>query len=141
VTYKAPAVSTSTFADYRGRLSGFILPAIGHMRIKDVKSIHLQRILNDMSGYSADRIGKVHNAMKQLFDTALTSKLIYRDNHPVVNLQLPKTKDGTRRSITPYERKITLQAAKHHKAGPWGHDDVILRPTATGDSCIAGTAY
>jgi integrase len=116
-TYKEPHISKKTLEDYHARLNNFILPAIGGMRVQDVKSSNCQKILNGMSGYSHDRITKVRNCMKQLFERAVIDNLI--KTSPVIGLQIPKSTDGTRRSISAFERKITLQVAEYHHAGPW----------------------
>jgi integrase len=116
-TYKEPNVSATTLKDYCARLDQHILPAIGHMKIKNVKSSHLQDILNDMSGFSKDRIAKARNTLTQLFSAALMNGLVLKS--PAVGLMLPKATDGTRRSITPYERQISLETAETHPAGPW----------------------
>jgi integrase len=88
------------------------------MRLIDVKGTHLQAILNEMKGFSKDRISKMRLAMNQLFSRAVDDGLLVKN--PAANLVVSKeAKDGTRRSITPYERLITLQTAKTHHAGAW----------------------
>jgi integrase len=116
-TYKQPTVSVTTFKDYQRRVD-FILSHVGGMRLIDVKGTHLQAILNEMKGFSKDRISKMRLAMTQLFSRAVDDGLLVKN--PAANLVVNKeAKDGTRRSITPYERQITLQTAKTHHAETW----------------------
>jgi integrase len=90
---------------------------IGNMKLKDVKVSHCNKILNDMAGFSKDRINKVQNCLKQMFEMAVIDDKLIKS--PAMKLSPPKAVDGTHRSITPYERKITLQVANHHPAGSW----------------------
>ena len=114
-TYKRK-LSQKTREDYKYRLDNFINPLIGRMKLKDIKSTHCQEILNDMTGYSYDRISKVKYTMSQIFDRAQNDRMILFN--PANGLELPKyTPDGTRRSITEFERRITLKVIKNgHRA-------------------------
>jgi integrase len=116
-TYKQPTVSATTFKDYQHRIDSILLHLEG-MRLIDVKGTHLQAILNGMDGFSKDRTIKMRLTIKQLFSRAVDDGLLVKN--PAVNLIVSKAaKDGTRRSITPYERQITLLTAETHHAGVW----------------------
>jgi hypothetical protein len=65
-TYKLPMVSGPTYHDYDARLTNHILPAIGSMRLKDVKPSHLQGMLNDLGNYSKSYVLKVRYTLFQL---------------------------------------------------------------------------
>lgn len=58
-TYKKTAVSAVTYIGYESRINAHITLAIGSMKIKDVKPLHLQKILNGLNGYSKEYISKV----------------------------------------------------------------------------------
>lgn len=99
---------------YREKLDTYILPAIGNMKIKDVRDVHLQRILNK-SNSSKSNVTKVRIVIRAMFRQARHSRLITFD--PAEDLMLPKAPAGKRRSITDYEREHILAVAETHRSG------------------------
>lgn len=117
-TYKEPKDMTSkSLGMYDEKYNGYIKPYIGHMKLKDVKDVHLQKILNSQAGKSESHIKKIRSVMQQLFKRARLSRLIVFD--PAEMLELPRMSKNKRRSITDEERKAILEVAKTHRAGPW----------------------
>ena len=114
-TYKKPTLAKKQYDDYVSQFDNTVLPAIGNMRLCDVKDIHLQKILNSKSGYSLDRLSKLKNRMNAMFRQAYISNLISRN--PAEFLTLPKAENGTHRSITDFEREHFLEVASTHHAG------------------------
>lgn len=114
-TYKKPVLAQKQYDDYNSQLNRIILPAVGSMRLADVKDIHLQKILNSKAGYSLDRLSKLRNRMNAMFRQACISQLIPRN--PAEHLTLPAAKDGTHRSLTMQEREHFLKVAETHHAG------------------------
>lgn len=99
-------------------LENHINPAIGFMRLKDIRQIQLQAILNGLEGYAVDTVKKVRDILIEVFDLAVENNLLLIS--PAVKLQLPKTKaSSTHRSITDRERLILLETARNHPAGLW----------------------
>lgn len=117
ITYKKGSVGEATYKNTISILNKHILPVIGSMKIKDVKPINLQKILNSQIGFSKSHIQKVHQLICKLFGTAKKNKLIAVD--PSIDLDLPKATDGTNRPITDYERTCILKLAETHRAGLW----------------------
>jgi len=123
-TYKEHSVGEGQRKNYELYL-GIIKSSIGSMKLKDVKDVNLQRILNrraapdDETGKvkSKSDLTKLRAAMKALFKRARVSRLISYD--PAEELVLPASKDGTHRSITENERKNILKIAETHYAGLW----------------------
>lgn len=114
--YKAPSVSSTWYKNIKHIVDRIILPEIGNLQLKDVKPIHLQRILNKYSSYSKSYIRKIYNIICEMFKIAKQNNLL-REN-PAENLSMPKgRKKDKRRSITPKERKYILQTADKHRAG------------------------
>lgn len=116
-TYIEPNVSDATLYAYENRIKNYITPAIGNMRLIDVKPIHLTRILNSAAGYSRDHIKKIRYTLVQIFTKAQRNKLIL--NNPAEDLDIPKSENNTRRSITDTERKYILKTAETHTSGLW----------------------
>lgn len=116
-TYKAGNMTDKSFLTYRQKLDRHILPAIGHMKLKDVKDVHLQKILNSQRGMSLSHLAKLRMVMNQMFSRAVKSRLIVWN--PADDLVLPDPQKNIRRSITPAERKAILEVAETHVAGLW----------------------
>lgn len=128
-TYKAPKVrepgtkkepgtmSRKSYQMYEDKINGYIIPAIGSMRLKDVEDVHLQQILNKEKGMSKSHVMKLRMVMKSVFGQAHQSRKILFD--PSTRLTLPVYTEGKHRSITPYERKVLLKVAQTHRCGLW----------------------
>ena len=59
-TYKSGSCNDKTYKDYERRLNAYILPEIGHIRLKDVKPVHLQRVMQNIRSMSQSRIDKIY---------------------------------------------------------------------------------
>lgn len=116
-TYKIGSCNDKTYKDYVHRLDKFILPEIGHIRLKDVKPVHLQKIMMKSSAMSQSRIDKIHQCLTQVFDKAEQNDLIQKS--PARGLDKPKGGSGTHRAITDEERRVILKVAETHKHGLW----------------------
>lgn len=102
---------------YHIKIENYVLPAIGHMRLVDVKDVHLQRLLNANRNMSDSHVKKLRIVLEGLFAQAAKSRIIPYD--PAQDLDLPAAAAGKRRSLTDYEREILLQVAATHKHGLW----------------------
>ena len=113
--YKKPLLAEKQYKDYKRQIDNSIIPAIGTLRLVDVKDIHLQKILNSKSGLSETRIKMLYLTIRGIFRQAKISLLIIQD--PSEHLRLPASTKGTHRSITDFEREHFLKAAANHHAG------------------------
>jgi integrase len=114
-TYKKPILANKQFKDYKRQIDKDILPAIGGLKLCEVRDIHLQKILNTKKGFSETRIKMLYLAIHGLFKQARISKLIPFD--PSEDLTLPASTKGTHRSISNFERTHFLKVAERHRAG------------------------
>ena len=116
-SYIQPRLEEKQAGDKRGILNNYILPAVGRMRMKDVRSVHLQAVLNDL--HCSESYGrKIMQTMQQLFRSARQNKIIADD--PAEFLQLPAlTKERRRRAITAKERALLTATALNHRGGCW----------------------
>ncbi|MBD9090611.1 MAG: hypothetical protein EGR72_11335, partial [Clostridiales bacterium] len=106
-TYKDPkGLTPKSLGMYDEKYNGYIKPAVGHMKLQSVKDVHLQRILNGQAGMSRSHVEKLRRVMRELFRRARQSRLIAYD--PSEDLQLPKHRQGSHRSLTPEEREVLL---------------------------------
>lgn len=115
--YKAGTCNGKTFKDYEARLNNHILPVIGGMRIKDVKPIHLQQIMQASSQLSQSYINRIHQCILQIFDAAELNNLIVKS--PARGLTKPKGFKGSHRSVTDFERAVIKKVIEYHKHGLW----------------------
>lgn len=102
---------------YRAKLNLDILPAIGNMRIKDVRASHLQELLNSYVGQKKGTVQKIRVALRQLFGDAENEGIIERN--PASRLELPELSEVVRRPLTVIERKTVLKVAEEHPRGPY----------------------
>lgn len=117
-TYKEPkGLTAKSLGMYDEKYNGYIRDRIGHLKLKDVKEIHLQQILNDQAGMSHSHVHKLRMVMQEMFKRARQSRLIQYD--PAETLELPTSTKGSRRAITPAEREAILAVAENHRAGLW----------------------
>lgn len=117
-TYKSPkGLTEKSLGMYNEKYRKYIKPRIGSMKMRDVRDIHLQKIMNDQKGMSLSHAKKVRLVLQEMFKRARISRIIPYD--PAEELELPNTTEGKRRSITEEERAAILEVAKTHRAGLW----------------------
>ena len=98
-----------TLKNQKYKYNKWIDTNIGTMRLKDVKPLHCQQIMNSMAGMALDTIRKVKQLLNFLFQKAIENGML-RDN-PAQYLSIPKGGKKTRRAITPKERKAIIETA------------------------------
>jgi integrase len=117
-TYKQPkGLTAKSLRMYDSLYSSYIKPAIGSLKMEEVRDIHLQRILNGQAGMSESHVKKLRMVLQEMFKRARQSRIIQYD--PADLLELPSTTKGQRRSITDDERKAILEVAETHRSGLW----------------------
>ena len=128
-TYKIPMVrepgapkakgtlSKKSCQMYYDKVNGYLVPAIGNMKLRDVRDYHLQNILNEQKGMSKSHLSKLRMVIKDVFSQAYASRKIPFD--PSTKLSLPLYKEGTHRSITQEERLVLTDVARTHRCGLW----------------------
>jgi integrase len=116
-TYKRPVGGDGMYANYTRFVNKIIVPVIGSHKLKSIRDIQLQKILNNRAGKSKSEISKLRMVMKAMFHRAYKSRII--PFNPAEDLELPAAKDGTNRSITDDERAVILSLSESHHAGLW----------------------
>lgn len=102
---------------YYEKYNKYIKPAIGHMKLKNVRDVHLQKILNAQAGMSKSHVQKVRMVLQAMFKRARISRLIVYD--PAEALEMPEATEGKHRSITEEERAAILAVAEYHRSSLW----------------------
>lgn len=116
-SYKKPKVAHHAYRDLLSTFNNHIAPVIGNKRLKDVKPVELQRILNSLSGKSLSFVARTRSLIKGAFRQARIERVIIYD--PAEGLVMPETTNGTHRAITAKEREHILNVCKVHRAGAW----------------------
>ena len=114
-TYKSTTVSNTVYKSYVARVRNHIIPAIGTMRVRDVRPTNLQAIMNDQARKSKTHCNKLLGTIHAIFRQAVKDNLIRRN--PADDIGAPDASDGTHRSLTPVERAGLLKAAQTHRLG------------------------
>lgn len=116
--YKIPSdLTRKSLKLYDEKYHKYVGPVVGKMRLRDVRDIQLQSILNEQRGMSFSHVTKLRMVMQELFHQAYRSRLIPFD--PSDGLRLPKNVKGSHRSITEEERAHILEVAQYHPSGLW----------------------
>lgn len=110
-TYKKNTVTKKTLDDYRSVLSHLNLS----MPMKDVRPVHLQKILNGLSGRSESLINKFCILTKELFEDAVDNGICV--SNPAKKLSKPKGYKRARRPLTLDERRLIEEVAPFSDAG------------------------
>jgi len=115
-TYKVGNIANKSLATYKRHIR-MITDEVGNVKLKDVRDVHLQRILKSRQGFSTSDTSKLRYTIMAIFMQARISRLIPYD--PAEDLEMPRTTQGKRRSITDIEREWILRTAETHHAGLW----------------------
>ena len=110
-----PTMGVGSYNNYRGIMNNQIIPVIGSLKLKDVRPIHCQQVLNAQKGRSTSFLGKVRGTLYRMFKSAVRERLI--PHNPAEELDLPASTSGSRRAITPEERAHILRLAETHRSG------------------------
>ena len=113
--YKTNAMKDYVYDNYKWSLEHYVLETLGHYKLKDVKPIMCQRVLNQLDGKSASLIHKTHIQMREMFEKAVDNKLI--SSNPASGVIPPQGTKNSRRSLTASEEAAFLAAAKKHQHG------------------------
>ena len=117
-TYKDPkGLTVKSLGMYDEKYNSYIGPAIGYMKLRDVKDVHLQRILNSEAHKSLSHLQKLRRVLREMFSRARKSRLIPYD--PSEDLELPAATDGSHRSLTDAERAVLLKVCGENDFGLW----------------------
>lgn len=117
--YAAVQLQPGTLARYEYEINNKILPALGHLKLSDIRPIHIQSFYNNLledgvrkdnknGGYSAASIRKYHNILNILLKTALRWQII--ESNPCERISPPKQAKQTEniKFFTPEQAIIFL---------------------------------
>lgn len=113
---KSSTIKFNTQRNYTERFETDIKPVIGNMRVKDVRPINCQSVLNRMAEdeYAGSTIKQTLNTMVTMFWAAVENRLIH--NTPVTKsgVKMPKDVEQNIVFLTREEQKAFLAVAKDY---------------------------
>ena len=97
--YAKMQVQPATLVRYEYEIYNKLLPALGHLKLSDIKPIHIQAFYNNLledgvrkdnknGGYSSASIRKYHNILNIMLKTAVKWQII--DSNPCDRVTIPK---------------------------------------------------
>lgn len=92
---------------YITRMKHCIIKPIGWMRLKDIKPLHCQEVMNLQAGNSKTQINAVYQTMNFLFRHAVENGLLKKN--PAENIVKPIGTQHHRRALTAQERHFFIQ--------------------------------
>lgn len=112
-------MSTKEYATKREAfllLENHIFPAIGYMKIKDIKQLHIKSLIIDMQQKGlTTTVNKVIQLTKRILNDAIENDIIYKN--PANNIKKIKFEKIPKKPLSLYEDKIFLQVARDHVSG------------------------
>lgn len=108
--YKLLTVKNSTILLYSLNYERYVKEYIGNYLLKDIKTIHIQKIYNEMhhQGLSLGTIQIVNSILNNLFSQAIKNDYLIKN--PCLGAILPKTPKKERRVLTSHEQLVFLTA-------------------------------
>lgn len=113
--YKQNCMKDYVLDNYKYQLDHYILEEIGNVKLKNVRPLMCQNVLNALEGKSTSLIHKVRVQMNEMFEKAVENDLI--NKNPAKSITEPKGTKNTRRALTAREESAFLAAAKKHNHG------------------------
>jgi hypothetical protein len=106
--YKAN-VSENMKLQHSARLRYDVLPAIGSLRMRDIRPSTLQQLLNEQKGGKRGTVTKLRMTLRDLFGAAEVEGIIERN--PAQRIGLPEMSEKARRPLTETERETVWAVA------------------------------
>lgn len=111
------ATSEGTRKRYEIIMRKHLFPELGMLRIKGLKPLHLQSIINRCAaeGYASRTMAEIKHTASQILDAAVENDLLFRNVFQKV--KIPKVPANERRALTPEERDFITSCWREHRMG------------------------
>ncbi len=113
--YKEPRIGDSSRRNYRSSLKVHVLPELKDRRLRAIRAIDLQKMVNRLEGMGETTITYVFAILTGVFQKAYAEGIINRD--PTVGLLKPASASSTKRALTEAEEKAVLKLGREHPYG------------------------
>jgi len=116
--YKEGKLRVTTRENYWSIAKNHLLPALGDLRLKDLRADHLQALYNAklQSGLAVRTVHLMHQVMRGALKKAVEVGLLKRN--PCQGVELPSLKYEEREPLTPEEQERFLRALASDRLGP-----------------------
>ncbi len=124
--YMKPSIRPTTWESYRYQVDGHIIPALGHLRLPQLQTAHIQRLYNDKlqggrldgkpGGLSPKSIKYIHTVIHSALEQARREAMITLN--PADAIKLPKQEKPEIKYLSAAEAAIFLASAKDSKHFP-----------------------
>lgn len=116
--FKKLNLKPKTFEVYKQVIDCHIVPSIGHVTLKALTTMHLQRLVNEkfQSGLSTGSIRKMHNIISSTLNQALQNDMIPKN--PAKSVKLPTHSQKPIKFFTESEQKRFFEEAKEDTLYP-----------------------
>lgn len=119
----AKGLRATTAKSYRQHIDGHIVPAIGHVRLRDLRPTHVEQLLAEVAKPKAGRkkapgpstVRRVHATLRSALSTAKKRRLIALN--PAVDVELPA---ASRPRVRPWEPGDLGRFLDHAAHDPFG---------------------
>lgn len=105
---KKPHVKEITLHNYKFTLQTYVFPKFGKMRLRDIKPLDVQKLLNGLEAKGLQRsAGNVYVIFKPLFEFAVAEDLIIKS--PMALIKKPKFETKHGQPLTVEEERIFIE--------------------------------
>lgn len=104
--YKQNSVKDSTYVLYQNYYTWYISPQIGKIKVKDIKNVHIQKMINSMrdKDLSQNTMKKAYSIIYDIMNYALNNDMILKN--PCTGVTIPKQQATKRRVMSVAEQEI-----------------------------------
>ena len=105
----------STRTEYHGNFSRYFEKPLGNLKLKNIKPLHINNLLNDMrkKGLAESTIGIAYAYLHKAFNDAVKNELIARN--PMMKIAKPKAKLTKSDNFTPVSSEVINQFLDYAK--------------------------
>jgi integrase len=136
----AAGLRPTTARSYRHHVEQYLTPPLGHLRLGDLRSQHVERMLRALVEGNADRarplgpasVRRVHATLRSALSTAKRRRLI--SHNPAVDVELPKASRPKVRPWEPEELGAFLDHAAGDRLGPM-FELIAMTGLRRGEAC------
>lgn len=113
--YKKDLVTYKSYCNYELYVNDHIVPALGTLRLEDVRPAHIQKLINEKSTLSASALNHIKIALNGIFETAVKNRLC--ESNPADDVRLPQKVQKTPEVFSKDEIERILKFAPTDKHG------------------------
>lgn len=111
---KAAGIKPKTKEMYKIVLNNHIFPVLGNMRIRDIKPLHIQRLMAEKTAMSQSAHHKILITLNQIFKSAIDNNIM--EKNPARDIGESGVAAQPKKPLSPEQQKALLEAVKGTRA-------------------------